>query len=105
MVHRNIGKKDIEAFLSAFNYNAYGATHIDKVSKLVFTNDNYVAKELARKVRANAPPDAVNTEMLESIRSIDADESKAIDYKKAAAVLKEIENKVFVGGLPRNGTY
>jgi hypothetical protein len=56
--------------------------------------------------------------MLESIRSVEIDEvSKAskteanspnkqpIDYKKAAAVLKEIENKVFIGGLPRNGTY
>ena len=55
--------------------------------------------------------------MLESIRSIDEDLqngpktegssplSHPIDYKKAAAVLKEIENKVFVGGLPRSGTY
>jgi hypothetical protein len=87
------------------------------VSKLVFTNDNYVAKELSRKIRANPPPDAVNIEMLESIRSIDIDEqngpktegssplSQPIDYKKAAAVLKEIENKVFVGGVPRSGTY
>jgi uncharacterized protein YdcH (DUF465 family) len=118
MVHRDIGKKDIEAFLSAFNYNAYGATNIDNVAKIVFTNDNYVSKELARKTRANPPPDAVNTEMLESIRSVEVDDlqkssktetnspnKQAIDYKKAAAVLKEIENKVFIGGLPRNGTY
>lgn len=111
MVHRNINKKDVEAFLSAFNYNAYGATNIDQVAKLVFTNDNYVSKELARKTRANPPPDAVNTEMLESIRSVEISEdveSKTvhpIDYKKAAAVLREIENKVFVGGLPRAGTY
>ena len=108
MVHRNISKKDVEAFLSAFNYNAYGATNIEHVAKLVFTNDNYVSKELARKTRANPPPDAVNTDMLESIRSVDIEEvvdSKAIDYKKAAAVLREIENKVFVGGLPRAGTY
>lgn len=118
MVHRDIGKKDIEAFLSAFNYNAYGATNIDNVAKIVFTNDNYVSKELARKTRANPPPDAVNTEMLESIRSVEVDDlsksskteanspnKQPIDYKKAAAVLKEIENKVFIGGLPRNGTY
>ena len=56
--------------------------------------------------------------MLESIRSVDIDDvqngpktegsspfSQPIDYKKAAAVLKEIENKVFVGGVPRSGTY
>ena len=111
MVQRNIGKKDIEAFLSAFKYNAYGATNIDHIAKVVFTNDNYVSKELSRKTRANPPPDAVNTDMLESIRSVDdaaeADAGKGAptDYKKAAAVLREIENKVFVGGLPRNGTY
>jgi hypothetical protein len=110
MVNRNINKKDVEAFLSVFKYNAYGATNIDSVSKIVFTNDNYVSKELARKTRANPPPDAVNIEMLESIRSIDIEDNPvvsnpAIDYKKAAAVLREIENKVFVGGLPRAGTY
>ena len=111
MVNRNINKKDVEAFLSVFNYNAYGATNVENVSKIVFTNDNYVSKELARKTRANPPPDAVNTDMLESIRSIDIEDlsgtanTTAIDYKKAAAVLKEIENKVFVGGLPRAGTY
>ncbi len=71
MIHRNISKKDVEAFLSAFNYNAYGATNIETVSKLVFTNDNYVSKELSRKTRANPPPDAVNTDMLESIRSVE----------------------------------
>jgi hypothetical protein len=74
MVQRNINKKDVEAFLSAFNYNAYGATNIESVSKMVFTNDNYVSKELSRKIRANPPPDAVNIEMLESIRSVDIDE-------------------------------
>jgi hypothetical protein len=107
LIHRNINKKDIEAFLSAFKYNAYGATNVNNVAKMVFTNDNYVSKELAHKTRANPPPDAVNVEMLESIRSVEIEdvESVPIDYKRAAAVLKEIENKVFCGGLPRAGTY
>lgn len=26
IIHRHLNKKDVEAFLSAFNYNAYGAT-------------------------------------------------------------------------------
>ena len=60
IIHRHLNKKDVEAFLSAFNYNAYGATQIDSVSKMVFTNDNYVSKELSRKIRANPPPDGVN---------------------------------------------
>lgn len=28
MIHRQISKKDVEAFLSAFVYNAYGATNV-----------------------------------------------------------------------------
>ncbi len=37
------------------------------MAKMVFTNDNYVTKELSRKIRANAPPDAVNQELRESV--------------------------------------
>ena len=60
IVHKHMTKKDVEAFLSAFIYNAYGATNVQSVSKLVFTDENYVAKKLSRKVRANPPPDEVN---------------------------------------------
>jgi hypothetical protein len=43
IIHRKIAKKDVEAFLSAFVYNTYGATNIESISKMVFTNENYVA--------------------------------------------------------------
>jgi len=115
IIHRHLNKKDVEAFLSAFNYNAYGATQVDTVAKMVFTNDNYVTKELSRKIRANAPPDAVNQELRESIYLEDDIAQPTgtktsvfqgpIDYKKAAQVLKEIEAKVYNGGLPRAGTF
>ena len=82
---------------------------------MVFTNDNYVTKELSRKIRANAPPDAVNQELRESIYQEDDIAQPTgtktsvfqgpIDYKKAAQVLKEIEAKVYNGGLPRAGTF
>ena len=82
---------------------------------MVFTNDNYVTKELSRKIRANAPPDAVNQELRESIYLEDDIAQPTgtktsvfqgpIDYKKAAQVLKEIEAKVYNGGLPRAGTF
>lgn len=124
IINKRISKKDVEAFLSAFIYNAYGATNIESVSKLVYTDENYVAKKLSRKTRANPPPEEVNAEMLRSI-SIDREEgaeegngetassrmkktsifSAPVDYQKAAAVLKEIEDKVYVGGLPRGGTF
>ena len=63
IIHRSISKKDVEAFLSAFIYNAYGATNVESVSKLIFTNENYVAKQLSRKIRANPPPDEVNADL------------------------------------------
>lgn len=122
IINKRISKKDVEAFLSAFVYNAYGATNVDTVSKLVFTDENYVAKKLSRKTRPNPPPEEVNAEMLRSI-SIEREDVKEegeegtlgkkktsifsapVDYQKAAAVLKEIEDKVYVGGLPRGGTF
>lgn len=70
--------------MSAFNYNTYGATNIESVAKIVFTNDNYVSKELSRKTRPNAPPDAVNYDMLESIREGPEDEVATTDTKKSA---------------------
>ena len=113
IIHKHIAKKDIEAFLSAFVYNAYGATNVDSVAKMVFTEENYVAKKLSRKTRPNPPPDEVNADMLRSLsaeRDSETVTSKTIftspvDYKKAAAVLKEIEEKVYCGGLPRGGTF
>jgi Ca2+-binding EF-hand superfamily protein len=127
IIHRKISKKDVEAFLSAFNYNTYGATNIDSVSKLVFTNENYVAQKLSRKTRPNPPPDEVNAELLHSLDydeevtsiNIGATEieppppkvhtksifSAPVDFQKASVVLREIEDKVYCGGLPRHGTF
>lgn len=118
IIHKKIAKKDIEAFLSAFVYNTYGATNIDSIAKMVFTNENYVANKLSHKVRANPPPDVVNSDMLRSLSPDEEDtngqenataksgfSSQPVDYKKAAGVLKEIEDKVYCGGLPRRGTF
>lgn len=106
IAHKQFFKKDIEAFLSAFNYNAYGATNVDSVAHVVFTDGNYVAKQLSRKTRANPPPDEVNSEMLSQIEvPATPSDHGPVDYKKAASVLKEIEEKVYCGGLPKGGTY
>jgi hypothetical protein len=40
LIDRRIYKKDIEGFLSAFNYNCYGATNIDEISSLIYTKDD-----------------------------------------------------------------
>lgn len=73
-------------------------------------------------MRPNPPPDEVNADLF---RSLDFDEEVAnvnaekleapgvtksifsapVDYAKAAGVLKEIEEKVYCGGLPRQGTF
>lgn len=113
LIHKKLAKKDIEAFLSAFVYNAYGATSMDSVAKLVFTNENYVAKQLSRKTRPNPPPDEVNAEIRQEIEAASVQDNESatprksltVDYKRAAAVLKEIEDKVYCGGLPRGGTF
>lgn len=42
LINRKIFKRDIEGFLSAFNYNNYGATNINNISNLVFTRDDLI---------------------------------------------------------------
>jgi hypothetical protein len=37
LIEKRILKKDIEGFLSAFNYNCYGATNINEISTLIYT--------------------------------------------------------------------
>lgn len=75
---------------------------------MIFTDENYVAKKLSRKTRPNPPPEGVNAD-LETASHVDGPTPRVgnheVDYKKAAAVMKEIEEKIFCGGLPRSGTY
>lgn len=39
IMDRKISKADLEGFLSAFVYNKYGATNVEKVATLVFEKD------------------------------------------------------------------
>ena len=40
MINKKIVKRDVEGFLSAFSYNAYGTTNIDAISELIYTRDD-----------------------------------------------------------------
>ena len=64
LIEKRIVKRDIEGFLSAFNYNTYGATNIDEISNLVFTGDDDIPDKLAERKRANPPPIDVNAGIL-----------------------------------------
>ena len=54
LIDRRVLKKDVEGFLSAFNYNCYGATNIDEFTNLVFTGDDDIPEKLAEKKRVPA---------------------------------------------------
>ena len=60
LIDRRIYKKDIEGFLSAFNYNCYGSTNIDEISNLIYTRDDEIPNRLAERTRANPPPSDLN---------------------------------------------
>jgi hypothetical protein len=92
MVSKKISKKDIEGFLSAFIYNAYGGTSVDNVASIVFSNDNYVAKKLNHRVRGNPPPPEVNGEIDKYEVS-----SELIHNGETEKVLRDLEDKVFAG--------
>ena len=60
LVAKTVLKRDVEGFLSAFNYNQYGATNIKDVAGLVFTRDDQIPDKLSVRQRANAPPQDLN---------------------------------------------
>ena len=57
IMNRRVTKRDVEGFLSAFNYNMYGSTNQSDATNLIYTQDNEIQKKLACRVRPNAPPE------------------------------------------------
>ena len=57
IMERRVTKRDVEGFLSAFNYNMYGATNSSEASNLIFTKDSEIQQKLAHRFRPNAPPE------------------------------------------------
>ena len=92
MITKKLNKKDIESFLSSFIYNAYGATNANQIANLVFTEDNYVAKTLSSKIRANPPPPEVNGDL--DLYEINED---GIHNYRVKDVLQKLEEKIFIG--------
>ena len=60
LLSRRLIKRDVEGFLSAFNYNTYGSTSINDIPTLIFTTDDQIPIKLAERKRANPPPTEVN---------------------------------------------
>ena len=89
LINRKIFKRDIEGFLSAFNYNTYGATNINSISGLVFTRDDLIQDKLAERKRANPPPVDLN-------KDIPATEDDPHN-KRIRTLLNQMEDKVFDG--------
>ncbi len=90
MMQKKITKQDVEGFLSAFVYNAYGATNASSIAPLVFTDENYVAKKLNGRSRANPPPAYINGDL--DLYEVNND---TIHNHRVKEVLKNLEEKVF----------
>lgn len=101
LLDRKVSKRDIEGFLSAFVYNKYGATNVDKIAPLVFEkNANTLSLKLASVTRANPPPEFVNEDLgfTQPIK-INGDNANA---KRIRDLLVEIETATF---LSKPSTY
>ena len=92
MINKHLSKRDIEGFLSSFIYNTYGSTNAENIAPLVFTEENYVAKKLNNRTRANPPPPEVNGD-LELYEVND----EHIHNHRIREVLEKLEEKVFNG--------
>ena len=92
IVSQKLAKKDIESFLSAFIYNAYGSTNADQVAPLVFTDENYLATKMNHRVRGNPPP-------VEANGDIDTENltKEEVHNKRVKSLAQQIENRVFDG--------
>lgn len=82
----------MEGFLSAFNYNAYGATNLDDIPSLIFTSDDQIPMKLAERLRPNPPPVEVNAEINTSSVT-----SEGMHNKKVKELFEQMETKVFHG--------
>ena len=94
MLAQKVTKRDIEGFLSAFNYNTYGATNVDNLSKLIFLRDDQVGEKLAERKWANPPPVEVNKDIpVSSVTEQDMHNSKIRD------LFGQMEDRVFQGKI------
>lgn len=91
-MNRRIMKKDIEGFLSAFNYNMYGSTNQSDATNLIFTQDNEIQKKLACRIRPNAPP-----EELEGALKPAAIDAKDVHNPHIKKLVNTMADKVFDG--------
>lgn len=92
MLTKRVGKRDVEGFLSAFNFNAYGCTNVNDISDLIYTKDDQIPQRLAERKRGNAPPAEVNHNIDTSTVNDDA-----IHNPRIKKLMNEIEDKVFNG--------
>ena len=90
LVDQQLQKRDIECFLSAFNYNNYGATNISEISKLVYTGDDEIPSKLAERKRANPPPNDVNKDI--NVKDVTSEDMHNHNIK---SLLAQIETKLF----------
>lgn len=92
MIETNITKRDVECFLSAFSYNAYGSTNINSIASLVFTRDDLIPEKLAERKWANPPPSDINKDI-----PINEVKSEDMHNHRIKSIMNEIEDKVFNG--------
>mmetsp|Transcript_16376 Transcript_16376/g.27713 ORF Transcript_16376/g.27713 Transcript_16376/m.27713 type:complete len:186 (+) Transcript_16376:1334-1891(+) len=92
LINRKLVKRDVEGFLSAFNYNCYGATNVNDIGVLVFTKDDMIPSKLAERKRANPPPSDVN-ENIDTSQVGEAD----MHNTRVKQLMNEMEDKVFNG--------
>jgi len=82
----------VEGFLSGFIYNRHGATDINNVVPLIYSEDSNVEKLLAKRDRAVAPPSYIN-EDLENIEVSQED----IHTNKIKDMMRSLEDHAFEG--------
>lgn len=92
ILDRKVTKRDVEGFLSAFNYNMYGSTNAGQAANLIFTKDSEIQQKLSNRFRPNAPPE----ELEGGLNPKDIDE-KDVHNHHIRKLINTMEDKVFDG--------
>lgn len=91
LIKREIGRRDLEGFLSSLTYNNYRMTDMHGIAPYVFSDDTEISKKIHSIHRPMPPPAALAEKFLESVKGQESAEPTKPAEPTAAAEATESE--------------
>eukprot|EP00831_Metopus_contortus_P001674 TRINITY_DN10601_c0_g1_i2.p1 TRINITY_DN10601_c0_g1~~TRINITY_DN10601_c0_g1_i2.p1 ORF type:complete len:208 (+),score=58.51 TRINITY_DN10601_c0_g1_i2:127-750(+) len=85
---REVSRRDLEGFLSAFLYNRYKMTNVNRIAPMAFSDDTEISKKILSIERANPPPAKI-------AENTQKNEPTTVEPERMRQLLKELQLKSF----------